>query len=313
MTHLAMISADTSSVLVPDVVYAFADGWNQAYALARVCGAALGKIDTHRFPDGETLIEAAPLSRAKGGIVAIYRSLDDPNAKLTELMLAANAVRSLGAVKVILIAPYLPYMRQDRAFASGQAVSQAVLGRFLSAHFDAIVTIEPHLHRTHSLRGVFAEIPAIAIGAGRAIAAHMRETATVPTIVVGPDEESESLVREVVDVLGVSWFTAKKARSGDTEVSIVLPADLDIAGHPVVIVDDIVSSGATVMAVAKALKMAGARTITAYAVHALSDQRVAFLIRLAGVSKIRSTSSVPHPTNAISITDMICAALGAKA
>jgi ribose-phosphate pyrophosphokinase len=312
MTHLAMISADSSSVLVPDVVYAFGDGWNQADALARMYGAALGKIDVHRFPDGETLVEAAPLLRAKGGVVAIYRSLDDPNSKLAELMLAANAVRSLGAVKVILIAPYLPYMRQDRAFAPGQAVSQAVLGQFLSAHFDTIVTIEPHLHRTHSLQSVFGETPAITIGAGRAIAAHMRETATVPTIVVGPDEESESLVREVVDVLGVSWFTARKVRSGDTEVHIVLPADLDIAEHPVVIVDDIVSSGTTVIALARALKAAGARAITAYAVHALFDQRAAFLMRRAGVSKIFSTSTVPHQTNTISTAEMICTALGVR-
>jgi ribose-phosphate pyrophosphokinase len=312
MTHPAMTSADTSSRLVPDVVYAFADGWNQAYALAGKCGAALAKIDVHQFPDGETLVQAAPTARAKGGVVAIYRSLDDPNAKLTELMLAVNAVRSLDAAKVILISPYLPYMRQDRAFAPGQAVSQTVVARLLSAHFDAVITIEPHLHRTHSLREIFGETPAIAIGAGRAIAAYMSEETTVPTVVVGPDEESESLVREVVDVLGVSWFTARKQRLGDAEVRMVLPPALAIAGHPIVIVDDIVSSGATIAALATALKTAGAGTITVCAVHALFDQRAAYLMTRAGVSKILSVSTVPHTTNAIPAIDLIVAALGVR-
>lgn len=313
MTHLATMSANAHGGLIPDVVYTFADGWNQAAAIATRARAGLGKIDVHRFPDGETLVQAAPLSDAKGRIVAIYRSLDDPNAKLTELMLAASAVRSLGADKVILIAPYLPYMRQDRAFAPGQAVSQLVLAQFLSAHFDAVVTIEPHLHRTHSLQDIFGRTPAIAIGAGRAIAAHMRDEATVPTVVVGPDEESESLVREVVDVVGTSWFTARKRRSGDTDVRIELPAGLDIGGHPVVIVDDIISSGTTIATLSRALKAAGAATINVYAVHALFDQGAAFLMHRAGVAKIKSVSTVPHTTNAISAADLICAGLGVKA
>lgn len=313
MTHLAMMSANDTFDLIPDVVYTFADGWNQACALAEKTGASLGKIDVHKFPDGETLVQATPLSNMKGHIVAIYRALDDPNTKLMELMLAANAVRSLGVGKVILIAPYLPYMRQDRAFAPGQAVSQLVLAQFLSAHFDAVITIEPHLHRTHSLQEIFGKTLAIAIGAGRAIAAHMRDSVTAQTVVVGPDEESETLVRAVVDVVGTSWITARKKRSGDREVGIELPPGLEIAGHPVVIVDDIISSGTTIATLARALKAVGAGTITVYAVHALFDQRAAFVMRRAGVSQIRSISTVPHTTNAIPATDLICAALGVKA
>lgn len=305
-----MTSANSSYGLVPDVIYTFSDGWNQAQALAEKCGAALGLIDVHRFPDGESLITAPPEARAAGGTVALYRSLYDPNAKLTEVMLAAQAIRTLGAKTLILIAPYLPYMRQDKAFAPGQAVSQSALGAYLGGIFDTIVTIEAHLHRTSSLDHVFAPAQVLVIGAGHAIAQSLRNHTSIPTVVVGPDEESEHLIKEVVEILGTSWFTARKVRHGDNDVKVTLPPDLKIEGHPVVIVDDIISSGGTVAELAKALKHAGAGAISAYAVHALFDQRAAFVMRRAGVSEIKSMSTIPHTTNAIDIVDLLCGALG---
>jgi len=312
MTHLVTISANAASRLIPDVIYTFSEGWNQASSLARNCTATLGEIDIHRFPDGETLIKAAPLARTPGGVVAVYRSLHEPNAKLIELILAAAAVRDLGARKVVLIAPYLPYMRQDKAFAPGQATSQTVICQLLSTHFDAILTIEPHLHRTHSLESVFGDTPAISINAGAAIATHMREHGIPSTIVVGPDEESESLVREVVGSDGLCWFTANKQRLGDSKVNIELPTKLTIDGFPVVIVDDIVSTGTTAIALASELKKAGAGTITLYVVHALFDLRAMYQMQRAGISDIRSVSTVPHITNAISAVSLISAALGVR-
>lgn len=313
MTGPATISADTFDRWVPDVVYAFPDAWNQAYSFARKCGAQLGECEVHRFPDGETRITVSPSAPLAGRVVAIYRSLHDPNAKLVELMLAANAVRALGADTLILIAPYMPYMRQDSAFKPGEAVSQDAIGNFLAHLFDGVITVQPHLHRTHSFSRVLRGKPAYEIGAGRAIAAHMQSVADPLGVVVGPDEESERLICDVVDVLGASWFVARKARHGDAEVTMTLPQDLAIKGHPITIVDDIVSSGATMIALAKALKRAGAGDITAYVVHALFNQRIAFLMERAGISKIRSLSTVPHVTNAIPAVDLICEKLGLHA
>lgn len=310
MTHQAMTFASTIDCWDLDAVYAFADGWNQAQALAKKCRAQLGRFDVHRFPDGETLVSAVPSEGITGRVVAIYRSLYDPNAKLIEVLFAANALRSLGAAKVILIAPYMPYMRQDRAFQPGQAISQEAIGHFLAAQFDGIVTIQPHLHRTLSLSSIFGSTPALTIKAGHAIAADLRAAGNPANIIVGPDEESEELVREVVDVLGASWFVARKARHGDNDVTIELPPGLEIRGKSVVIVDDIVSSGGTVITLAKALKRAGVGDITVYAVHALFDQRAALLMQRAGVSTIKSLSTVPHTTNAIPIVDIIFSGLG---
>lgn len=312
MTSQAMRSANAPGPWAPNIVYAFGDSWNQACAFAKRCGAQFGICDVHRFPDGETLVSVSPSTAVDQQVVAVYRSLHDPNTKLVELILAVNALRALGARRLVLIAPYLPYMRQDRAFEAGQSVSQAAIGDLLAGLFDAIVTIQPHLHRTRSLAKIFAEKPAFDLGAGRAIAAHMRTVAGHAGVIVGPDEESEPLIRDVADELGASWFVARKVRHGDNEVTITVPDEIDVEGQPVAIVDDIVSSGGTVIALAKALKKAGAAQITLYAVHALFDQRAAVLMARAGVSQVRSLSTVPHVTNAVPVDELICAGLGIK-
>jgi len=310
MTHQALMSADTPNRLMPAAIYMFPEAWNEGQTLARNCQAQAGRFHVHKFPDGETLVTAKPNVPLTGQVVAIYRSLHDPNAKLVEVLLAANALRTLGAGKLILIAPYMPYMRQDRAFQPGQAISQNVIGHLLADAFDAIVTIQPHLHRTLSLSDVFGGVPALAISAGLAIGADLRHNISSSTVIMGPDEESEGLVREVADVLGVDWCVAKKSRQGDNAVVIELPQDFPISGRPVVIVDDIISSGGTAVTLAKALKSAGAGEIIVYAVHALFNADAATAMHQAGIRQIKSVTSVPHETNAIPAVNLICAALG---
>ncbi len=206
MRHMALLSTEKSTDWIPDVIYTFPDSWNQGQELALRCGAAIAAIDVHQFPDGETLVTAAPNPRTKGGVVALYRSLDTPNAKLFELLQAASALRASRAGKLILIAPYLPYMRQDRAFQPGQAISQTLVGELLATHFDGVVTVQPHLHRTHSLAAVFGEMPALTLSAGHAVAADLRGSVPPSTIVVGPDEESADLVRDVGGDFGLHKF-----------------------------------------------------------------------------------------------------------
>jgi ribose-phosphate pyrophosphokinase len=307
-----MMSTNITEHLIPDFVFSFADGWNQAQALASRCGATMGTCDVHRFPDGESLIAVEPAGSLAGKAVALYRSLNDPNEKLVEVMLAADAFRRCGAARLILIAPYLSYMRQDKVFTPGQSLSQEVVGHFLAAHFDVLITVEPHLHRTSSLRSIFAGKPALDIAAGKAIATHIKASCGPRTVIVGPDEESEPLIRDVAGALGVSWLVARKSRRGDQDVVLDLPIDSGLQGNPVVIVDDIISTGGTVMNLARALKRAGAGEIVVYAVHALFDQRAALQMERAGVSKIRSLSTVPHPTNAITVVDLIAVGLGVR-
>lgn len=252
-------------------------------------------ITLHRFPDGEMRVTVAP----PAATTLIYASLDQPNEKLISLLFAAESLRRNGASRLILIAPYLCYMRQDTAFQPLEAISQKVIGNLLSGTFDRVVTVNAHLHRTKDIHDIFPGIAADDLSAMHAIAAHLQASNLDPeTVILGPDEESRTWVSELASRLGVTFAVARKIRQNDQSVKIVLP-ERDFGNRPVLIVDDIVSSGGTLTACARMLKSAGVRTIDAIVTHALFPALQAEEFIRAGIRSIRSTDSVSHPTNAI--------------
>lgn len=269
-------------------------------------GAPLVEIGVRKFPDGESLVRAP----AAAGTVIVYCALDRPNEKLVELGLAASAFRDLGVNRLVLAAPYLCYMRQDMAFNEGEAVAQRVIGGLLAKWFDRIVTVEPHLHRTKSLMQVFPGIESDALTAAGLLADIIRSDNPCPeTLVIGPDAESESWTTSVATAARAPFIILKKTRSGDRKVAIAATAEDVIAGKHVYLVDDIISTGATVAAAARFLKMNGADRIDVLAVHALFNKEDDRIMLDAGVSSIRSTDTVAHWTNAVSIAPLLAAAL----
>ena len=117
----------------------------------------LGAVDLHRFPDGECRIRL--LGEAKGQQVVLLASLDRPDHKLLPMLFAAATARDLGAASVGLVAPYLPYLRQDHRFAPGEGISARYFADLLSQAVDWLATVDPHLHRIHSLADVLT-VPA---------------------------------------------------------------------------------------------------------------------------------------------------------
>jgi ribose-phosphate pyrophosphokinase len=201
-------------------------------------------------------------------------------------------------------------MRQDTAFHEGEAISQRAIGAMLVRCVDRIVTVDAHLHRTPDIGAVFPGIRSDNLTAMPAIADALRKTGTDPrTVVVGPDAESRPWVSGLADRLGLSHAVAQKVRRGDRSVEIGFLDPTRIAGRPALIVDDIVSSGGTMIACAKALRSAGATMIDAVVTHALFPESLCRDMALAGICSIRSTHSVPHVTNAISLDDLFVDAL----
>ncbi len=288
------------------VIQTLPSGSGDAKRLAARLGLAAHDIGIHRFPDGElrvTVATAAP-------VTIMYASLDHPNDKLFAILFAAEALRRIGAKRLILVAPYMCYMRQDAAFRPGEAINQKVIGRLLADAFNRIVTVDAHLHRTKNIQDVFPGIKADNLSAMPAIADALRATGVDPkTVVVGPDEESRRWVVDLAKRLGLAHTVAKKQRRGDRSVDIALADPQLIAGRPVLLVDDIVSSGGTLTACAKTLASAGAATIDAIVTHALFPAELTGAFALAGIRSVRSTHSVPHPTNAIALDDILAAAL----
>lgn len=275
-----------------------------AARLAEKLGVPCHVIDVHRFPDGELRVTVGP---AAPGII-LYAPLDHPNDKLIALLLAAEALRRGGTKRLVLVAPYLCYMRQDKAFHDGEAISQKAIGQLIAATVDRVVTVDAHLHRTHDIRAVFPGIEAEDLSAMPAIAAALRGV-DWSTVVVGPDEESEPWVGALADKLGLAFAVGRKTRAGDRSVEITFADPKLFKGRPVLLVDDIVSSGGTLTVVAKALRAARAATIDAVIVHALFPSEMIKDFHHAGIRSVHSTSSVPHPSNAIPLDDVLAAAL----
>lgn len=273
-------------------------------ALARRLGAELGTVETRRFPDGETYLRlhTAPAGRA----VAILCTLARPDDKALALLFAAATARELGATRVGLVAPYLAYLRQDRRFNPGEAMTSREFARLVSGAFDWLATVDPHLHRFASLSEIYAT-PTRTAHAAPLISAWVARHVSDP-LVIGPDSESEQWVSAVAKAAGAPFTVLDKVRRGDRDVTVTLRDADRIDGRTPVLVDDIVSSGRTMVAAASLLKARGAPPPVAIAVHGIfADESDALLVR-AGV-RVVTSNTVPHATNAIDVSGLLADAV----
>jgi len=280
----------------------FDDERDYAARLATAAGLPLAPIERHRFPDGELKLR---LPTPLPAHVVLLRSLHRPNEKLVELLLAARTARELGARHLTLVAPYLGYMRQDMAFVPGEAVSQRVVGCWLAELFDAVVTIDPHLHRVGSLKEAVPAGTAIALSAAPLIGGSF---STTGVLMLGPDAEAEPWVRAAAAAAGSDSALCRKTRRGDRDVEVTLPA-VSYDGRHVVIIDDVASTGHTLAAVARQVLARGARCVDVAVTHALLVDDADAILRAAGISSFLSTDTVPHPSNRIGTADLIASAL----
>ena len=286
------------------LLLAFDDEMPLAHAIGTALGWPVAAIDRHRFPDGESRLRLPPQLPPR---VVLLRGLQQPNDRLAELMLAAAGARELGASHLTLVSPYLGYMRQDAAFTAGEVVSQRHLGRALASWFDAVLTVDPHLHRVASMDEVLPGCQGVAVSAapllGQWIAQH------VPgALLLGPDAESAQWVGAAAAAAGLSHAVCDKVRLGDRDVEVATP-QVDVAGCAVVLVDDVASTGRTLSAAALGALQRGAASVDVAVTHALFvDDALGHLLR-DGVRHVWSSDCVSHPSNVVGVAPLLASAL----
>ncbi len=263
-----------------------------AARLVRELGCLSEEITIHHFPDGESLVR---LPSGLSGCVAIYVSLDRPDQKLVQLGIAASAARTLGAERTVLVAPYMCYMRQDKAFHEGEAVSQRIVGAWLDEWFDMVLTVDAHLHRVHSMKDVIS--CGINISAASFMADFLKRRGGSP-LILGPDQESIQWVKRIGMEAGLEYGVACKIRRGDRDVEITLP-DIEVKGREVIIIDDVLSSGYTVARAASQIRRQGASLIECMVTHALFAEGAEELLLNSGVETVMSSDTILHPSNVI--------------
>lgn len=277
-----------------------------APALAQQCGFERSTVMLHRFPDGESLVRVE--SRLAGRDCIVFCTLKDPDSILFPLLSVAYTARELGARSVGLLAPYLAYMRQDKRFNAGEAVSSRPFAQLISTHFDWLVTVDPHLHRYQRLDAIY-RLQNTVVSAVPLMAGWVRRTVERP-LLVGPDEESLQWVGAVAELAGAPFVVLEKRRHGDEEVDIVVPDVAQWQGRTPVLVDDILSTGHTLSQTVVALRSRGFAAPVCLAIHAVFAGEAQARLAEAGAARLVTANTIEHATNAVDLTGPVARALG---
>jgi ribose-phosphate pyrophosphokinase len=260
-------------------------------------------LAVRQFPDGEYYLRTE--RPVLGRPVVVVADLAPHAEKLLPALFAADLLRDLGAASVGLVCPYLPYMRQDKRFAEGEGVTSRYFARLISSHYDWLVTVDPHLHRYRSLWDVYA-VPSRVVHAGAAVARWIADHVAEP-VLVGPDEESKQWVADTAAHAGLPFILLRKTRIGDRDVAVAL-AEGDIAawnGHTPVIVDDIISTGHTLMETVKLIREAGLAAPVCVAVHAVFAGDAFRELIAAGAQRVVTCNTIPHHSNHVDLSEAI--------
>ncbi|MFA6031293.1 MAG: ribose-phosphate diphosphokinase [Myxococcota bacterium] len=272
-----------------------------ADAIAPLLGARTCRLDWRHFPDGESLVTIE--QDLHGVDVALVASLRNPDELALPLRFAAATAREFGARSIGLIAPYLAYMRQDKRFNPGEAVSAPMFAGFLAESLDWLVTADPHLHRIPRLSELF-RIPAHAVATAPLISDWIRHN--MPNaVLIGPDGESSQWVSDIADRAGVAYQILTKIRRGDRDVDVSLPSIDAARSRTPIIVDDIASSGRTMIETLNHLRRLGLPPAVCIVIHPVFAQDAYAQLLAAGAERVVSTDSIPHPSNAISLAGLL--------
>ena len=275
-----------------------------AQGIAKAGGWKLVNAEETQFPDGEDYIRFK--GSLRGADLYIVNTLYPPNDEVMACLIAADAARSLGARRVVLVAPYLAYMRQDKRFKPGEAISSRTIAGLISQKFDALFTVDPHLHRYKSLREIYS-IPAHVLHADAAIADWILGKLHSP-LLVGPDRESRQWVAKVAKLCDAPFAVMQKKRFSSTHVKSTGLDAKAVKGRDVVVLDDIISSGHTMAGVLRQALKLGAASITGIGVHGLFARGARRMLNETG-AKIVTCNTIPARTARIDLAPVIAAAL----
>lgn len=275
------------------------------------CNTRILALESRHFPDGELYFNLPENLENEDVIVLCH--LHQPSDKILSLWLMASHLREFGARSVGLVAPYLAYMRQDIRFKPGECLTSKYFAELINLSFDYLITVDPHLHRYHNLNQIY-RIPAVALHATDVIGQYLKNKVQKP-LIIGPDEESEQWATEVAAVAGCDVLVLRKTRSGDRDVAIHIPDVQQYAGHQPVLVDDIISTGRTMLRTAEELVAQGLNKPLCIGVHAVfaeggdgvpsADEEM----RAGPVEDIITCNCIPHPTNGIDVCQLLTPAV----
>lgn len=266
-------------------------------------GGEEGKFLLRSFPDKESYFRIE--SNVTERNVIVNASLYHPNDWILNLLFLTDALRFQGAKRIVLLAPYLSYMRQDKVFQPGEALTSVTFANLLSRYFSYLVTVDPHLHRYHTLEDIYS-IPTSVLKAAPLMTKWIKQNVESP-LLIGPDEESLQWVKEVAGKF--PYIVLKKVRYEDGHVEITWPEIGDLGTRVPVLIDDIISSGSTMLQAIRHLKDHGMSSPFCMAIHPVFSGNSYQELQNIGVKGIITCNSILHPSNQIDLAPLLTQAL----
>lgn len=283
------------------IIIGCSKGVHLARKVAKKLRKPYSELRIKKFPDNETGIRF--MKNVKGKIVVLVQSFyGNINDLIIEVFFAAETARDLGAKKVILVAPYFPYFRQDKRFKSGQCVSIEVLAGFINKYFDGILVVDPHLHREKNLSELF-NIRHEKLSANYYIRRWIKKNMKNP-LIVGPDWESYKWARRVAEEIGCEYVIMEKKRFSGRDVKVTLNKKVDLTNKNVILVDDMISTGNTIIEAAKNFKRMGVKRFNCIAVHGIFVENALEKLKKNNINVI-TTNTIPNKVAKIDISGLI--------
>ncbi len=277
--------------------------------IARKLKAAYSELEAKKFPDGEIKIRI--LANAKGKDAVLVQSFyGDANWHINdcvvEAIFAAETAKELGAKKVFLVAPYFPYLRQDKRFKAGEGVSLKIIAGLIDKYFDKIFVVDPHLHREARLSHIF-KISPHKITSNPLIADYIQKNIKNP-LIIGPDWESYKWAQRVAEQIGCEYVILEKVRYSGRKVKVTLNKKIELDNKSVVFIDDMISTGNTILDAAKDIRRLGAKKFFCVAVHGIFAEKALERLRKANIN-VATTNTIPNKAARIDVSGLVAEAL----
>jgi len=279
---------------------------NLAAKVAQDLRAELIPVDVRIFADSESRIKMGDVK--KKNCVIVQSTYPPADRHLLQTLMMIKKCNDDLAADICTVIPYMAYARQDRVFQDGEVISIELIAKLLEAAGNKrLITIDIHSALALSYFRIdvqnISSIPLLANHAANNIKLNR-------TVVVSPDAGGIERAYEFAKILGSDIIALKKWRDRNSgEIFFDDKLECNIADRDVILVDDIISSGGSIVKACQVLKKNKADKIYAMCVHALLVEDAAEKIRAAGVQEIISTNSIPSHYAKVDISPIISASL----
>lgn len=272
--------------------------------IADELGMELGRLTIKQFPDGERYLRVE--NDVKGKECVVIQSTSRPqDSNILELITLIETLKDLGASEVTAVVPYYGYGRQDKRFEPGEAISSKVIAKHLALGCDEFITVNIHEEKILD----FFNIKTKNLNASPLLGEYFKTHNLESPLVIAPDEGALDIAKGTSREIGCSYDYLVKRRIAPGKVEM-MPKRIDVKDKDVILVDDMIDSGSTMLEAIKMLAEQGAVNILVGCVHPVLTGNVVTKLFSTGAVDVVATNTIPSQISFITVSSLIAGALG---